>query len=463
VTQTNDARSHDRYLELAATAIDFPLSPAEGRELQAHLATCERCAMAAIAIRRDATGMSQLRRQDAPLAIRDAVTRAATSGRGIGRPSPGPLLGIALLVLAVAGSAFVAGSLLDRRSVPDATMPATVERASPAPRATDRREGHPTDWLALGDITSQLDSGAPSLLAAGPHRGFTAFGLDGKATTPVVWSSEDGRRWRRIASPVDAFGAGVPTSAVVLGDHLIVVGRELRTAGQQKAAWSSADGRTWHRIPGLTSRIATRRETVTLSAGPLGVLAWTPSGRAWWSTDGSAWERVQIGRDAVADVAVGPERVVAIGRAANGSWIATSRDGSSWPAGSRSELDGTGSLGVETSPGDDELAWVGRTRYRASRGAWAPDDARLPAPLPAATVVGGPAGFAAVGGLDPATGAHHAWVTLDDGTWKAIEGSTSSMPDARPGVAIVGIVPDGRGWLVVARDGARFTSWRIGS
>ena len=42
---------HDRYLELAATSVDFPLSADEERELADHLAGCRSCSLEAAGFR----------------------------------------------------------------------------------------------------------------------------------------------------------------------------------------------------------------------------------------------------------------------------------------------------------------------------------------------------------------------------------------------------------------------------
>src|SRR6185503_19603613 len=51
--------THERALELSATAVDFELSPAEAVELEALLAGCPKCAQRAVAMRADALALGR--------------------------------------------------------------------------------------------------------------------------------------------------------------------------------------------------------------------------------------------------------------------------------------------------------------------------------------------------------------------------------------------------------------------
>ena len=58
--------SHERALELAATAIDFGLIADDAASLETHLATCSSCRHTATALRRDAESMRRTTDQGAP-------------------------------------------------------------------------------------------------------------------------------------------------------------------------------------------------------------------------------------------------------------------------------------------------------------------------------------------------------------------------------------------------------------
>ena len=68
---------HEHELELAAAAIDFELTPAERRRLDAAIADCSVCARAAASYRRDATMLAALPVVDASPTVRRQVERAA--------------------------------------------------------------------------------------------------------------------------------------------------------------------------------------------------------------------------------------------------------------------------------------------------------------------------------------------------------------------------------------------------
>jgi hypothetical protein len=108
------------------------------------------------------------------------------------------------------------------------------------------------------------------------------------------------------------------------------------------------------------------------------------------------------------------------------------------------------------------LVWAGDTRLESvGGGRWAPTEAaRMPAPLAAGQVAGGPRGYLAVGAIDPGSGAYRAWTWDGEGPWKAVAGSDEGL-SRREDVTIVSIVGDEAGWLIVTRTGARYAGWRV--
>jgi len=89
--------SHSSFLELAAAAIDFRLSPSERRDLEHHLGDCHACARTIAAIRGDATAMAHLPPVVLPerrgLEILDSVLRPATNRHELGDSKRGQTSG----------------------------------------------------------------------------------------------------------------------------------------------------------------------------------------------------------------------------------------------------------------------------------------------------------------------------------------------------------------------------------
>jgi hypothetical protein len=229
--------------------------------------------------------------------------------------------------------------------------------------------------------------------------------------------------------------------------------------------WSTADGRSWTRIADISTKIASRQEIVRLASGPPGMLAWIPQGRAWWSTDGKAWRRTTIrAADAagIGDAAVGADGVIVVGSAGGRGWVASSPDGTTWPRSGSTDLGRRRTLGTETAVGAPALVWAGRERLVKAPGSWEVDPSGdVPDGDGLLDLVGGPRGYLALGGLERGTGAHRAWTSDGRGAWIAVEGSSATRLDRAGAVELLGVVPDEAGWLIVARDGARLTGWRV--
>ena len=145
--------SHSPFLELAAAAIDFRLSPSEHRDLEHHLAGCHACARTIAAIRGDATAMAHLPPVVLPerrgLEILDSVLHPAAA-----RHTVRLVLIAALLTLLVLASLAVGAELVRRAdenrlavvpvltpsALPDAS--ASAEIALPGPSvAADPPDG----------------------------------------------------------------------------------------------------------------------------------------------------------------------------------------------------------------------------------------------------------------------------------------------------------------------------------
>lgn len=465
---------HDRFLALAATAIDFRLSPEDQHALREHLATCPSCPRFAASLRDDAAALTHLPIRDTPLPIRFAVQRAAAARSPLGRPSLTLVLATGALLVALVGGAFAAGGFLDRRTAvgPDASVPVTADHRTLAPSSLARTP-RPTStrtparpatasWSSLGNLASVFGSDLIASIAAVPRGGFVAIGQDTDTLAGLVWTSADGISWDPAPQIAGVFGDGVLTDVVPGGRGLVTVGWDATVGGgPQRAVWTSVDGKTWTRSTDPSATIGSD-STLTLTQGPSGLIAWSPSGRAWFSRDGTTWRKTTIGRSGIADVAVGDGLLVAVGAESGTPWIATSKGAAANPQWTSAGL-GTASadatrIGAESAADGTLLVWVGTTRYAAGAdGTWrAAGDGKLPAPLGPANVGSGASGFLAVSGVAANGDGGRAWTWDGSGAWTAVSGPSGSGTTAP-----LAIAPDGDGWLVVARDTARAWSYSV--
>lgn len=152
-----------------------------------------------------------------------------------------------------------------------------VGRSWPSTPPFDDKDGE--IWLLPADITSsggRADPGPAKLGGAGYQAvqdvvafddRFVAVGLD--SDMPVAWVSNNGRDW--TAHAIESVSGGASKAAVV-GGRLVVVGRVV--PGPTLAVWTSADGRSWKRVqlPEAMTRLSpVERETVV--SGPDGEIA----------------------------------------------------------------------------------------------------------------------------------------------------------------------------------------------
>jgi hypothetical protein len=203
--------------------------------------------------------------------------------------------------------------------------------------------------------TSQATAGATTGATAGPTAtptatpsvtpgatGLVAFGELVPATgdtTPMVWTSTDGRSWVKAAQFSSAFGTDTMLDlAAGPNGYAAVGGRWVGgNVGQPRMAWHSADGKSWQLAAGLESGYGP--STVWVCAGGfLGVDSSSGSAAFWVSADGSRWSARPNGSDRPdypADVSSGiysdGSRIVVIGAdwyRTPGAWITS--DGVGW-------------------------------------------------------------------------------------------------------------------------------------
>lgn len=442
---------HERALDLAATAIDFPLPPAEMDALSRHLATCPVCTVAVERLREDAAGLAGLERRPAPSHVREAVVRAAVGGRSASRRGAGLRWSFAAVLLAVlaVGGTFVAGAMLERsRDV----GPTPTDQ--PAPRATDGIvPSRLVGWMDLGIIDAAFDGRSVQLVLPAPERGLVALGRDQRSTLPAVWTSDDGSTWTLTTQPEDLFSGRVPTGGVLHDGALWVVAWDIASQGAQRAIWGSSDGVTWARVGGNGGLLGTEASDLDMTAGPAGLLVWAADGRAWTATDGTSWIRSDANVTGVVDGAVDDRfRLVASddGRAS----LVTSADGRAWGSPSRVPIAGEAQAGIESTADGTLLAWVDGEPYRATQTAWRRADGSPE--VPSGTVVGGPGGFAAIA-APTADGVQRAWVGDGRGEWRSVR-SEATAEGAR---VVVGVAPVADGWYVLTRQGTTYRGWLL--
>ena len=173
--------SHNSFLELAAAAIDFGLSPSERRHLEHHLGGCRACARAITAMRGDAAAMGHLPPVVLPerrgLEILDTVLHPAAARHPVRLVLVGALLTLLLL------ASLAVGAELVRRADKDRLVAVPVPTASILPDAS-----------ASAEIAVPGPSASP-----GPPDGLIAYsGLeDGQRVVRTIRS--DGSAARTIA------------------------------------------------------------------------------------------------------------------------------------------------------------------------------------------------------------------------------------------------------------------------
>ena len=104
-------KPHDAFRELAAAAIDFPLSGAERGQLEAHLAGCPDCARFVAGLRMDAQMLTDLPRMTLPEHRGTEILQAAMHPAPAGHPLRLVLVAALLALLAI-GSVTVGAELL---------------------------------------------------------------------------------------------------------------------------------------------------------------------------------------------------------------------------------------------------------------------------------------------------------------------------------------------------------------
>jgi hypothetical protein len=298
---------HQRYRELAATQLDFPLQRREELELAEHLAACASCRDYAALLRADADTVGSLPQVDAPPHVA-ANVRAGRSRRGRGTPMLALAAAVSLIALVGVGAFGVGSPRASEQpsTVPDGTAFARASTPPASPTSTDARSG-PLGWERVDD---QASFRAPvgvmeAVVAGGP--GLVAVGDGCSKALPrchaAVWTSSDGHAWTRVKDSgvfdVGTYPAGrwgEMTDIIAGGPGLIAVGREALESGQGAVVWTSPDGSSWTRLPNSSDFDHGTIEAVT-PGGPGYVAVGTEINGAkavaavYTSPDGVAWHQ----------------------------------------------------------------------------------------------------------------------------------------------------------------------------
>ncbi len=331
-------KHHDTFLELAAAAIDFPLTATERGRLDLHLAGCDSCVRSVAGMHEDTLAMGSL----APVVLperREAEILGAVLGRhAAGQPLR--LLAVAaLLGLLLIGTLVAGGELIRRSQDDDLTVvpPLPNQTAEPNASAAPDTSAEPAEdgpitpvgelaWVQVGS----LPEGVGGLFAV--SSGYVAYAEPGYPTGPSAWFSADGRTWGDpmplAAQHLNCPGWGpdgddyAPDAEVRGGSsngrEVVLFGREqLFTdeactnpgASFRMMTWVSSDGRTWDRSDGFGNS-GSEATGAWPTADGWQLVGGSPTGSAiWTSTDGVRWS--PAGMEAGASSGVGPPAAAA--------------------------------------------------------------------------------------------------------------------------------------------------------
>lgn len=309
---------HDRFLELAASAIDFELSADESTALQRHLAGCEVCRPRIAQIRGDARAIAAL-----PLLRAGWSVPALT----LNSPSTGltsaslRLIAMAALALALAIGIVAVGTEVIRRQ--NLVTPTVTTEPSPTAAASATAPSLPAPTTGPSP-TAAGQWLIESLDAADLPFGIAAVAASGSRLVAVGWRtcipvSEPTECWANVFTSDDggtSWAAAPRSDALRVGFGGIGSGPEpgmLDVAGRpggflaigydelfRAAAWRSIDGRAWTKSASdpMWDQARVRAVTATSTGWVIGGEVFLDSGpRAaiWSSPDGATWTRAPDG------------------------------------------------------------------------------------------------------------------------------------------------------------------------
>lgn len=254
---------------------------------------------------------------------------------------------------------------------------------------TETGDGSGAAWYSLDGSNWQPADALPEAVntsiegvSNGPS-GLVAVGFDyaGEALLPAIWRSADGRNWERVAD--SDLTRGQIGSIAGGGNGYVALGVDFEDGSS--LIWTSADGADWSPVqvvPGVDfESVINGLEAVGQGYIAYGSAA-DGTARIWYSADGASWQTAidfaSTQESTVNDVAVGSERLVAVGAHYTGdtarTLVWTSTDGINWQ---RSDADLDGEL-IGTSAAGAGFFAVGAVpeanELRFSAGVWSSID-----------------------------------------------------------------------------------------
>lgn len=338
--------SHDTFLELAAAAVDEPLSAREADALNAHLATCASCRLTAALFRADAARLVALPARSVRPEVRAAVVASLHGpGRRGTRPRTMTLLLAAALALALAGAAVMVGARLQDHSHND----------------------QPLSWTST--TLPDPDTGGSERPAAAAAVGDGVMVVGGGGGGALAWTTTDGLTWD-VTTLMPGAGAEATTIAVINGTAIAGGVGTVAPVLVRRVA-----GTSWgiYSLSGAADASSVDSVLETASGG------WAVARRAnggvacWATSDGVDWALATPPPDGTLDVvADGPRGLVALSE--TGNEVDRSPDGATWTTsaipGATDGLPGVGRRRLVVTPSGD-LLLVGRAIVAdASLSAW---------------------------------------------------------------------------------------------
>jgi hypothetical protein len=227
---------------------------------------------------------------------------------------------------------------------PSTTPPPTTSSVDVEPRLATLPPPDADSWIAVPDIAAFEGSSISDI--ATPGGGFVAFGKSQEDWTPQAWSSPDGLSWTPTTDGIDGSGEPIDESWLLeFGDGLIALANGMRSGPEGTSppplVWTSEDGESWSRVAAEISGFAEgdRIAAAATFGSSIVAIGSDAAGNAQWtSNDGRTWIPAGDGADAfagyvVADLTAGGPGLVAVGALVTGendAAVWTSTDGTSW-------------------------------------------------------------------------------------------------------------------------------------